>query len=169
MTPMPYSISTGESGQWWITPIELNSGVKFFVKGSKGREASWVDVSGEVPSQLLALNPNSRGAELWGVEGSQFRVGGRGRVCLAGAAYHQSPFALSFSTRAGQAGQRLGRQLLGSRAGAAAATWGARRLRGPAGEARRPPLSVPPPRAGSAGSGRHRAAGAGHCAPGGAA
>lgn len=29
----------------------------------------------------------------------------------------------------------------------------------------RPPLSAPPPRVGSAGSGRHRAARAGHCAP----
>lgn len=55
------------------------------------------------------------------------------------------------------------------RAGAAAATPGAHRLRGPAREAKRPPLSAPPPRDGSAGSGRHRAAGAGHCAPGGAA
>lgn len=61
------------------------------------------------------------------------------------------------------------------RAGATAATRSARRLRRlrrprrSAGEARRPPLSAPPRRAGSAGSARHRAAGAGHCTPGGAA
>lgn len=44
------------------------------------------------------------------------------------------------------------------RAEAASATRGAGRLHRPAGEAQRPPLSVPPLWAGSAGSGRHRAA-----------
>lgn len=100
---------------------------------------------GDIPTpdaQLSALNPSSREAELWGEGGSQVATGrGVGMECPAGTVCDQRPFALSYSTRAGRAGQRLGRQLLGSRAGAAVATRGARRLRSPAGEARRPPLS----------------------------
>lgn len=93
-------------------------------------------------AQLSALNLSSREAELWGEGGSQVETGsGVGMECPAGTVCDQRPFALSYSTRAGRAGQRLRRQLLGSRAGAAVATRGARRLRSPAGEARRPPLS----------------------------
>lgn len=90
-------------------------------------------------------------------------VGGAGdsRACLAGAAGAQRPLPPSFSTGAGGAGQWLRRQLPRS------ARRGGRDH--PAGEAQRPPLSAPQPRAGSAGRGRHRAAGAGHCGPGGAA
>lgn len=137
---------------------------KFFAKGWKGREASWAGFWEPVPRWCFQLNPGSRGL------GFGVREPGRDcRRCPAGAACARHPLALSFCTGAGSAGQRLGRQLPGSaRKGGRGHPGRPPPLR-PAGEARRPPLSAPPPRAGSAGSGRHRAAGVGHCAPGGAA
>lgn len=88
---------------------------------------------------------------------------------LARAACARRPLACPLAQGRAAQDKGAGGSCPDRRAGAASATRSARRLRGLAGEARRPPLSAPPRRAGSAGSARHRAAGAGHCSPGGAA
>lgn len=89
---------------------------------------------GAVPSpeaQLLAATQARVGPSFGVWVGARSGLGWR-EGCPAGSACAQPPLALSFSRRARRAGQRPGgRQLLGSRAGAAAATRGARRLRAP--------------------------------------
>lgn len=163
MTPRPYGISTEESVVKKLHRMEFWG--KFFAKGWKGRKASWASVW--VPLlrfQTLALNLRSSGAK-------RLSVGaGSGLGWMpAGAACAQRPLACPLAQeRAGQ-DKGSGGSCPDRRAGAAAATRSARRLRGPAGEVRRPPLSAPPPKAESAGSARHRAARVRHCTPGGAA
>lgn len=138
---------------------------QFFAKGRKGEEASragvWVPLR---RCQLLALNPSSSRTELPSV-GAGSGLG----WTPAGATCPRRPLPCPLAQARAAQDKGSGGSCPDRRAGATAATRSARCLRHPAGEARRPPLSAPPRRAGSAGSARHRAAGAGHCTPGGAA